>query len=190
MDCINDHIERNYSEKRKKHTYAVRETAKELARRYGADVGKAETAAMFHDLFRGVPESTLNYYVRHLGMEEKYRDNANLAHGKIAAHVMERDYGVDDEDVLNAVRYHTTGRAGMSALEKIIYLADAIEPGRDYPGVEELREMAYGGLDEACLKSMEMTIEYVTAKGYYLDGDTLAAKEYLTGGENERQGNR
>ncbi len=74
--------------------------------------------------------------VRRYGLPEKLADNPNLAHGKIAAKVLTDVYGMQDEDLLNAVRYHTTGRKGMSRLEKILYLADAIEPGRDYPSGE------------------------------------------------------
>ena len=179
MDFINEYIEKNYSAERKKHTYAVYDTAVELSGIYGADAEKAGTAALFHDLFRGVPQQTLNYYVRHLNMEDKYYDKANLAHGKIAALLMRRDFGVDDEDVLNAVNFHTTGRAGMSLLEKVVFLADAIEPGRDYPGVEEVRAAAYRNLDDACLLCMEKTIEYITARGFFVDDETIQAMDYL-----------
>ena len=179
MDCILEYIEKNYSEKRKAHTFAVCETAKTLAKRYGADEGKAETAALFHDMFRGLPEKTLNYYVKHLNMDDKYYNNVNLAHGKIAAIVMERDYDIKDPDILNAVQYHTTGRSGMSLLEKVIYLADAAEPGRDYPGVKKLRELASEDLEEACLFSMNNTIEYVTERGLFLDEDTVLARDDL-----------
>ena len=186
MGCIREYIEKNYSDKRKKHTYGVYETAVTLARRYGADEGKAGEAALFHDLFKGAPEQTLNCYLEYFNMDDRYHGNANLAHGKIAAAVMERDHGITDYDVLNAVRFHTTGRAGMSTLEKIIYLADSIEPGRDYPGVEEIRALAYKSLDEACILLMERTIEHVNGRGLALDNDTVSAMEYLNGRLNKR----
>ena len=179
MDCIENYIEQNYSEERKKHTYAVYEAARELSAIYGEDVEKAGIAALFHDMFRGVQQKTLNYYIKHLGMDDKYYDNANLAHAKIAAVVMERDYGIGDEDILNAVRYHTTGRARMSKLEKILFLADAIEKGRDYPGVGEIRTLAYKDIDKACILAMEKTIEYVKERGLFLDGDTILARDSL-----------
>lgn len=188
MDCIWEYIEKNYSEKRKKHTMAVFETAKSLAKHYGEDEEKAGTAALFHDMFRGVAEKTLNLYVKHLSMDRKYLDNANLAHGKLAAIIMERDFGINDADTLNAVRFHTTGRANMSELEKIMYLADAIEPGRDYAGVTELRRVAYDGLDEAVLLSMKGTVSYISRNGFYLDEDTMLAIEDLSkkGGNDEQ----
>lgn len=176
---IIEYIERNMTEKRRLHTYAVAEEAKKLAQRYGEDVEKAELAALFHDFFRGVTEPVLNCYVRQLGLDPVYLNNANLAHGKIAAILIERDYHVKDRDIINAVSYHTTGRAGMSTLEKIIYLADAIEPNRSYPGVEEIRELAFKNLDDACLLSLERSIDYVQGKGLYLDQDTVKARDFL-----------
>ncbi len=174
-----EYIENQMTEKRRNHTYAVAEEAKKLARRYGEDLERAELAALFHDLFRGVTEKALNGYVRQLGLPSSYLNNANLAHSKIAAYLMERDYKIEDRDMINAVSFHTTGRANMSRLEKIIYLADAIEPGRAYPGIEELRELAYEDLDRACLKSLEHSIDYVTCRGLYLDQDTVKARDYL-----------
>ncbi len=176
---IIEYIERNMTEKRRIHTYAVAEEAKKLAQRYGEDVEKAELAALFHDLFRGVTESSLNGYVRQLGLETVYLDNTNLAHSKIAACIMEKDYHIRDRDIINAVSFHTTGRANMSKMEKILYLADAIEPNRSYPGVEEIRGLAYRDLDEACLKSLEHSIDYVKCRGVYLDQDTVKARDCL-----------
>ena len=178
-DSIRDFIEKNFSEKRKLHTEGVKTTAISLARQYGADPEKAEIAALFHDMYRGVSEEVLNYYVKHMGLDEKYMNNCNLAHSKIAAIIMKRDYGITDQDILNAVSYHTTGRAGMSLLEKIIYIADAIEPGRNYPGVEDLREAAWIDLDEACLLSLSRTIDFVQSQGSYLDPETVRARDWF-----------
>ena len=95
---ICEYIEKNFSEKRKVHTEGVRQTAMKLAEKYGAGepgiVEKAEIAALFHDMYRGVSENSLNYFVKHLGLDKKYMNNANLAHGKIAAIIMERDFDV------------------------------------------------------------------------------------------------
>ena len=189
MNCTDDiiikYIEEHFSEKRRVHTYGVVETAEKMARFYGVDMAKARTAALFHDMFRGVSVEELNSYVKELGLDEKYMNNANLAHGKIAAAIMKRDYGIEDEDILNAVSFHTTGRAGMSDLEKVVYIADAIEPNRDYPSVELLRKVAYDGLDEVCLLSMEKTIDFVRSKDMYLDEDTIHARDWLRRKINE-----
>lgn len=187
MDSIKDYIEKNLSEKRRTHVYGVVETARSLAEKYGCDRDKAEAAALFHDMFRSTPVEELNMYVRQLNLDDVYIDNANLAHGPIAAVIMKRDYGIDDEDVLNAVRYHTTGREGMSTLEKVIYLADAIEPGRSYPAVDELRKLAEVSLDQACLASMERSINYISERGLFLHEDTIKARNYLLGKESNME---
>ena len=174
-DSIIKYIEENFSEKRKVHTYAVRDEALKLCEHWGADKEKAEVAALFHDMFRGQSVEVINMYVKNLGLADKYMDNPNLAHGKIAAVIMKRDYGVADPEIINAVSYHTTGRAGMSLLEKIIFIADAIEPNRDYPGVDNLRELAYTNLDDACIQSLQGTMDFLTANGIPIDKDSKEA---------------
>ena len=181
---ICEYIEKNFSEKRKIHTEGVRQTAMMLAQQYGGGdpelARKAELAALYHDMYRGVPVDVLNYYVKHLNLDEKrYKDNANLAHGKIAAVVIQRDFEEDDQDIINAVSYHTTGRPEMSLLEKIIYIADAVEPNRNYPGVQNLRKILEEDLDRAVLQSLTNTISYVRSEKKFLDEDTVLAKEYF-----------
>lgn len=179
IDKVKAHIEKNFTEKRRIHTYGVVKTALELAEIYGADPYKVELASLFHDLYRGVPVNVLNYYVKHLGLDKKYLDNPNLSHGKIAAEIIQRDYGITDNDIINAVSYHTTGRPNMSLLEKIIYIADAVEPNRNYPGVDKIRKIVKKDLDEACLTSLSNTINYITSEGIFLDEDTIKAKKYF-----------
>lgn len=181
---ICEYIEKNFSEKRKIHTEGVRQTAMKLAEQFGDGnpelVEKAELAALYHDMYRGVPVDVLNYYVKHLDLDEKrYKDNANLAHGKIAAIVIQRDFDEKDQDIINAVSYHTTGRPEMSLLEKIIYIADAVEPNRSYPGVQSLRQILEYDLDKAVLQSLTNTINYVRSEKKFLDEDTVLAKEYF-----------
>lgn len=181
MDCtrITAFIEKNLSEKRLAHTYSVVEEAVKMALHYGENPEKARIAALFHDMFRSTSAQALNMYIRQFDLPNIIMDNPNLSHGKVAAVIMKRDYGVEDEDIINAVSYHTTGRAGMSRLEKIIFLADAIEPGRNYPTVEETRALAYVDLDRACISSLERTVEYIRGKGEYLDPDTENALKDL-----------
>ncbi|QHI73689.1 bis(5'-nucleosyl)-tetraphosphatase (symmetrical) YqeK [Aminipila terrae] len=178
-DYINNYIEKNISEKRKRHIYAVKDTALKLASLYGADLEKVETAVLFHDMFKELSGQEMNQYIKHFNLDSKYLNNSNLAHSKIAAAVMAKDYEITDEDILNAVSYHTTGRPNMSKLEKIIYLADAIEPNREYPGVEELRKAAFVNLDDACILSLTRTIDYVQSQNSILDEDTIKARDYL-----------
>lgn len=176
---IKKFIEKNLKPSRLKHTYGVSYEAAKLAAHYGENVEKAKAAALCHDMLRNTDVSQLNDYIDDFALDKKLKNRPDLAHGKVAAAILRRDYGIEDENFLNAVAYHTTGRKGMSTLEKIIFLADAIEPGRSYPSVEESRFLAYEDLDRACLNVMENTIEYIKERGEYLDPDTLKARDYL-----------
>lgn len=93
--------------------------------------------------------------------------------------IAKEKYSVNDSDILNAVRYHTTGRPNMTNLEKIVYLADYIEPGRDFPGVEEMRAISYEDLDRALLSALEKTIVHVVSIGQILHEDTVRARNYM-----------
>ncbi len=174
-DCIKKYLKENLSEKRRKHIEGVRETAVSLAEYWGEDPVKAGEVALVHDMFK---ERDLDGLVEELGLPEVYKGKRNLAHSKVAAAIMERDLSVTDRDMINAVSFHTTGRPGMSRLEQILYLADAAEPQRDYPGVDELRRLMYEDLDRACLFSLRRTVGYVRQKGIYMDPDTVEAAEY------------
>ena len=170
------------SDKRRLHTEGVIKVAEQLATRYGADKNKAVFASKCHDLFRGKEVSELNALIEQYGLPEKYFNNPNLAHGKLAAAFLEKDLGVDDQEIIDAVSYHTTGRAGMSILEKIVFIADATEPGRDYPGVDEIRKAVESDIDRACLMSLEGTIEHLKSSGVpenKIDRDTIEAAEFL-----------
>ena len=172
---ILEYIRMNLKESRLQHTYRVAETAVTMARREGADVGKAEIAALLHDCARNLPPEKLNSLVEELGLPDRYRDNVNLSHSKAGAAFAGRLFNIDDREILDAISYHTTGRCRMTTLEKIVFLADAIEPGRDYPGVEAIRDAAEESLDRGCLKSLEGTIEFLKAADKFIDNDTIEA---------------
>lgn len=172
---ILEYIRMNLKESRLQHTYRVAETAVAMARREGADVRKAEIAALLHDCARNLPAEKLNSLVEELGLPDRYRDNVNLSHSKVGAAFAGRLFNIDDREILDAISYHTTGRCRMTTLEKIVFLADAIEPGRDYPGVEAIRDAAEESLDRGCLKSLEGTIEFLKAADKFIDNDTIEA---------------
>ena len=176
------------AEKRKEHTIGVALTARQLAKVYGADSTKVTIASLCHDLFRGKTIEEINSWVKKYNLGDKYLGNANLAHGKIAEVYAKEELGIKDEEILRGISYHTTAKADMDLIEKIVFIADAIEPGRDYPGVEEIREMAFFDIDGACLKSLEGIIEHLLESGMKLediDIDTIEARDYLM--EKERK---
>ncbi len=186
LEKISEYIYADLTEKRKTHTKGVYDTAIKLAEVYGEEPEKAGIAALFHDVAKNMSTENMDYYVKSLGMPKKYIGNPNLAHGKIASFLLKEIFEVKDQDILNAISFHTTGRPNMSLLEKIVYIADAIEPGRSYPGVEELREIAFRDIDLACHRALTNTISLINGKGIFLDEDTLKAKEYFENILNKR----
>lgn len=168
-----------FSEQRKGHVLNTMEVALKLAKRYGADPHKALTAALFHDLFRGCTSSEIDEIILEKDLPKEYMGKPYLAHGKVASAVIEDTYHIADKDVLNAVSFHTTGRANMTALEKIIFLADLIEPSRSFEGVERLREKAFVDLDEAVLMALENNIDFIKEKGLEIDEDSIRARDFL-----------
>ena len=185
MDCISNkeiekYVRSHLSDKRWNHTVNVVSEAEKLCQMYGGDMEKCVTAAIFHDVVKELSNEELNALVRKFGFDEKYIDSPNLSHGKIAAALLKHEWGIDNEDIINAVSYHTTGRAGMSKTEKIVFIADAIEPTRVYNGVEAIRKATYEDLDRGCLKSLTDTVEHLKEKGVsYIDEDTLRAREWF-----------
>ncbi|RUL57072.1 bis(5'-nucleosyl)-tetraphosphatase (symmetrical) YqeK [Lysinibacillus antri] len=137
-------------EKRYIHTIGVMETACALAKRYDEDITSAETAAILHDIAKYADEDLMRQIVKENGLDARLLSwGSEILHGPVGAWIAEHEFNIRNEDILNAIRFHTTGRAGMSKLEKIIYIADMIEPNRNFPGVEALREAAKENLDEA-----------------------------------------
>jgi predicted HD superfamily hydrolase involved in NAD metabolism len=105
--------------------------------------------------------------------------NKELWHAPVGAEVARERFGITDEEILNAIRYHTSGRPGMSKLEKIIFLADYIEPGRRFPGVDEVRETARRDLERAVLMAMDNTIRFLLERGQKVYPLTLLARNHM-----------
>lgn len=164
------------------HTLGVEKEAVRMARRFGEDEEKASQAALLHDCAKCMTLAQMLKAAKGEEIDPVMRESKALMHA-LAGQCVARDvYGVQDEDVLAAIRWHTTGRAGMSRLEKIIYLADMVEPGRKtYPGLEALRVLCGQDLDLAMRQALRMSLEHVRAQGGTLHPQTLAALEDCDG---------
>ncbi|PAE23049.1 MULTISPECIES: bis(5'-nucleosyl)-tetraphosphatase (symmetrical) YqeK [Bacillaceae] len=159
-------VKEQLTEHRYLHTVGVMETAIKLAEKYGADSKKAELAAIFHDYAKFRPKEEMREIIIKTGMPAELLDyNSELWHAPVGAYLAEKEAGMHDKEVLDAIRYHTSGRPGMALLEKIIYLADYIEPGRHFPGVDEVRDLAQTNLNKALIKSVQNTIMFLMKKG-------------------------
>ena len=153
---------------RYRHTLAVADTARELARLHGVAPDKAYAAGLLHDCAKCADKAHLREICESYGMDwEPFFDRQpGMVHPFLGAFVARQDYGVADEDILAAIRSHTTGRPGMSPLEQIVYLADYIEPGREeHPGLAEARALAQTDLNAAMAYVLAQTIDYVKARG-------------------------
>lgn len=186
IEILKEHLYQTLKEglkpKRYHHVMGVIETALNLCDKYGVDCEKAELAALFHDYAKEwTEEESLDFFEREaINLTELELRSPQLWHARIAERIAREEYGIGDEDVLNAIRYHTTGRAGMSELEILIALADYIEPGRSYPGVEELRRTEeHLGMREALLQGLNHTVKYLLEKGQLIHPDTLDARNDL-----------
>lgn len=164
------------------HVLGTEQEAIRLAERYGADVEKARRAALLHDCTKklDMPAQLALCEKYGIQLDELERQALKLLHSKTGAAIARDVFGVDD-DIYSAIWYHTTGHAGMTTLEKIIYLADYIEPSRDFPGVDTLRKVCYEDLDKGLLLGLEMTIEEMTAMGNPVHRATLEARDWLKG---------
>ena len=167
--------------KRFQHTLGVMEAAVALAESNGADIHKTAVAALLHDYAKDFSRDELMSYVEKYKIEiDPVLEQAHqLLHGKVAARIAAEQFGILDDEVLMAIEYHTTGRKGMGLMEKIIYLSDFIEEGREYPGVEALRQLASQDLDKAVLQALTNTMIYVLRTGKLLHHNTLEARNEM-----------
>lgn len=185
---IRQYAEARIPERRRTHVEGVVREAERLASLHGTDPLKAATAALCHDMARGLPPEEMRRLVDRWDLPRDIADRPETGHGPLAAAMLLNDLDVRDGELLDAIAYHTTGRAGMSRLEQVVYLADAIEPERSYPGVEQLRALAARDLTAACRVAMENTVAYVRARGLPLDGRTLEAMDWLASQTDKPEG--
>lgn len=160
--------------KRYEHVLRVAETAKSLAKNYQVSVDKAEQSALFHDIAKFMDKQALRLILVKENLDHRLLSfHHELWHGPVGAVIAKLDFGIEDEEILNAVRYHTTGRAGMSPLEKVVYIADMIEPGRNFPGVDQLREIAMKDIDEVMGACIHQSVKFLVSKGVPVFPDSI-----------------
>ncbi|MEI6101980.1 MAG: bis(5'-nucleosyl)-tetraphosphatase (symmetrical) YqeK [Eubacteriales bacterium] len=179
-DQILDLLSQVLSEDKFTHCLAVEKTAIELARNYQTDEGKAGLAGLLHDVTKCMDNVSL---AKEYGLKN-YTSKKTL-HAYTGAIYIERNGITKDIDVINAVKYHTTGREAMSMLEKIIYLADLIEPGREYQALDKIRPVCYQDIDGAMLLSLKMSIKLIIKRSTPIDLNTVFAYNYYSRIKND-----
>ncbi|HIF1703588.1 TPA: bis(5'-nucleosyl)-tetraphosphatase (symmetrical) YqeK [Enterococcus faecium] len=172
-------IQMRMSEQRFKHVLGVEETAVALAKKYGASPEKASIAALTHDYAKERPDEEFKMVIVRDGFDpELLNYNNAIWHGLVGASFVERKLGITDAEILHAIRVHTTGAAKMSLLDKIIYVADYIEPGRDFPGVQDARAIAWADLDEAVAFETKHTLAHLLAQEQQIYPKTIETYNY------------
>ncbi len=159
------------------HSINVSETSAELARKYGADEKKAYEAGLLHDIMKNADkEETFALFEKYgVQLTELEKKSPKLWHAIAGSVYCKYELEIDDEDVISAIRYHTTGRAGMTELEKVLFTADFISADRNYNGVEEMREKAQISLDEAMTEGLRFTIDELCNALKPIHPDTIDA---------------
>lgn len=181
ISIIKEKLIKNIGEKRYYHSLRVMDTAVNLARHYGYDQEKAKIAGLLHDCAKYQDHLYLLKRVNDFDiiLDDLMMQNKELIHGPLGAKVAEIEYNIKDKDILSAIYYHTIGKENMSQLEKIIYMADFIEPQRNFSNVEWFREYAFKDLDKALRLCMDETIKFLIDKGKLIHLDTVKARNYL-----------
>lgn len=181
MNNHRDELIKNIGMARYNHTLRVVNIAVELAKKHGVDIEKAKTAAYYHDCAKYKSETILLKRAECFGIMKSniMRKNTELIHAPLSAKVAEKDYRIKDKEVLSAIKTHTTGRVNMSELDKVIYLADYIEPNRSFPGVNMARKLAFEDLDRAMLFALENTIKFLIEKKQLIAVETLETRNKL-----------
>jgi len=180
MQEIIDKVQTLLPEKRWNHVLRVVDMSKKLARIHGINSHKAEIAAYLHDVSKFFSLEDMKNFVWDNEHVKDYQIG-ELLHGFAGAIYARNRFRIEDMDILNAIRYHTIGRKGMSDLEKLIYIADAVEEGRVYPGVKEMRKVAYKSLDGAILMEVNRKIEYLIKSDAVIHPSSIEMRNWLLG---------
>lgn len=169
------------SAKRYQHTLNVRRMAVKLAKRWGADPEKAALAALLHDTAKELPRGEMLQILNDNAIMAENAQNrpSPVWHGICAAILAQTQWGVEDEEVLSAIRCHTTGKPGMSLLDEIVFLADMTSAERDYPEVDYLRKLEKKDIHQAIREALEMNLHWLEESGKPVDEETRAALEDL-----------
>lgn len=181
LDAIKDYLSANVSSKRYIHSINTAATAEELAARYGVHTGKAYLAGLIHDCTRELDIHMQHQILKLLNIvvDDITFRTAELLHSYSAEHIIKKEFEIYDEEIIFAVRFHTTGKENMSLLEKIIFLSDVIEPSRVFPGVETIRQLAQENLDEALIAALDSSVKFLIGKRSLIHPNTFLARNYI-----------
>ncbi|ACB84130.1 bis(5'-nucleosyl)-tetraphosphatase (symmetrical) YqeK [Natranaerobius thermophilus] len=176
----NDQLQKILTPARYTHSMRVVQTSLKLAPKFDADYQKTALAALVHDRGKEIGVNQLIKIAEQAGLilDEAETSHPGLLHGPVGAYLLKQEGKINDEDILQAVRFHTTGRPGMSSIEKAVFLADLIEPGRDYPNVDILRKLSFNEPYLGLVKALDWTLEYLMRMGWVIHPLTVKTRNY------------
>jgi predicted HD superfamily hydrolase involved in NAD metabolism len=174
-------LKKNLSQKRFAHTLGVAETARSLAEKWGENPDTAFLTGLIHDCAKEIPFDETVQMLKQSGIELSEAELAvpAILHAPLGAVVAKNVFGIKEKKILDAVRYHSLGRESMCLLEKIIYVADFIEPNRMYEEAKHVRKLAFENIDMAVLKEADYAIKFTIDRGKVIHTDTINARNYF-----------
>lgn len=181
VDEIKKHLKQTLSEKRYVHSLNTADTAYELAGIFSEDIDKAYISGLVHDCTRELELAVQQSMLKAMDKEvDPITCNiSELLHAYSAEYMIRHGYKIEDEAIISAVRFHTTGKEDMALLEKIIFLSDMIEPSRSFPGVEYIRKLSKSNLDLALIEAFDSSIRFLIGKRTVVHPNTVHARNFL-----------
>ena len=181
IEEIKLYLKTNLAEKRYTHILGVSDTAKKLAKLNGISEEKAEIAGLAHDVAKNLSKTRMKEIMEenNIVISDVEENNSNLWHSIIGPIEAKNKLGIQEKQILDAIRWHTTGKEDMSILTKIIYIADMIEPNRNFEGVEDIRKVTFEDLDTGVYYGLTRSIEFLLIKNLLIDENTIRARNYF-----------
>lgn len=180
IELLKEEIKEKLTEKRYLHSISVMNMCEKLAKKYNCDVKRAMLIGVVHDMAKEMTDEEMLTYVNrnHISISETEKNLPKILHGKIAGDFAKKKYDFDDE-MCEAIKYHTTGKENMTLLQKVLFVADKIDETRHYEGVEELRKLAFENLDEAIIKNIDETLIINIGKRKIILEESIKTRNYL-----------
>ena len=181
IEEIKLYLKTNLMEKRYMHTLGVADTAIKLAKLNGISEEKAEIAGLAHDVAKNLSKARIKEIIEenNIILSQLEENNSDLWHSIIGNIEAKDKFGIEDEEILDSIRWHTTGKEDMSVLAKIIYIADMIEPSRDFEDIEEIRKVTFEDLDKGVYYGLTHSIQFLLMKNLLIDENTIKARNYF-----------
>ena len=187
IELLKEEIKERLSEKRFLHSVSVMDMCEKLAKKYNCDVKRARLVGLVHDMTKEMTDEEMLEYAKknNIAITETERNIPQILHGKIASDLAKKKYDFDDE-MCEAIKYHTTGKENMTLLQKVLFVSDKIDETRKYEGVEELRKLAFENLDEAIIKNIDETLKINIDKRKVILEESIKTRNYLLISKNKK----